>query len=515
MTTLVSAQDGANAPLPGGIDNKTPAATPDPTPAAPAAPSTPAAPEPSKDAPAPAAADPSPAPAAAEPVPENDQFLKPDVNYTGPRIDSIFPRHGPTTGDTRVIIRGGPFAKYQSEHPEPKCKFGDAVVSSAYVPCPPSQKWIRGYEGHHDQNTDLCIQCENSPPLAKPENVNVTFTFSLDGFFKDVQDSTWFEYYKPTKIYAIKPQFGPKDGGSTIQVWGEGFLDYGEETTCAFGVKVSMATVINENYMTCVSPDSDVVNRPMPFSASLNGQQFSKDKIDFWYYNDPQVTSVNPELGPEKGGTLLEIRGENFLPFAHQDGEIDMSNSTYCFFVEMGIFTKANVKNTTKATCKTPPMDYYRDVQVELTLNKQDRTDDKNQFHYYKAPFIDNNPKMGPVRGGTVVYIKGSNFDDTGNITCRFGEPDSLGNKTVLAKRLSSSELECVSPKVDGPREVDVTINVYAGLDITGCYFEYYPSPIVTQVAPSCGPLSGFTQLGVAGKNFRDYGRDMIMCAFK
>jgi hypothetical protein len=27
--------------------------------------------------------------------------------------------------------------------------------------------------------------------------------------------------------------------------------------------------------------------------------------------------------------------------------------------------------------------------------------------------------------------------------------------------------------------------------------------------------MSGFTQLGVVGKNFRDYGRDMIMCAFK
>lgn len=76
-----------------------------------------------------------------------------------------------------------------------------------------------------------------------------------------------------------------------------------------------MATVINENYMTCVAPMSDVVNRPMPFGASLNGQQFTKQSIDFWYYNDPQVTSVNPEVGPEKGGTLLEIRGENFLPF--------------------------------------------------------------------------------------------------------------------------------------------------------------------------------------------------------
>lgn len=42
---------------------------------------------------------------------------------------------GPVTGDTKVTVRGGPFAQYMQEHPEPKCKFGDTIVGGAYVPC--------------------------------------------------------------------------------------------------------------------------------------------------------------------------------------------------------------------------------------------------------------------------------------------------------------------------------------------------------------------------------------------
>ena len=52
------------------------------------------------------------------------------------KIDSVSPGHGPTTGDTRVIVRGGPFAMFQNEHPEPKCKFGEQTVGAAYVACP-------------------------------------------------------------------------------------------------------------------------------------------------------------------------------------------------------------------------------------------------------------------------------------------------------------------------------------------------------------------------------------------
>ena len=56
------------------------------------------------------------------------------------RIKSIFPAQGPITGDTRVLVRGGPFSKWEDDYKFPKCRFGDAdnstEVSAEYVTCP-------------------------------------------------------------------------------------------------------------------------------------------------------------------------------------------------------------------------------------------------------------------------------------------------------------------------------------------------------------------------------------------
>jgi hypothetical protein len=113
-------------------------------------------------------------------------------------MTSISPAHGPTTGDTKVTVRGGPFAIYQQEHPEPKCRFGDAVVGGAYVPCPPRQPKSYEKEGGRVSRTDLCIQCENSPKFVKDETTAVEFRISLDGSFEDThpKDAVEFYYYK-------------------------------------------------------------------------------------------------------------------------------------------------------------------------------------------------------------------------------------------------------------------------------------------------------------------------------
>jgi hypothetical protein len=44
---------------------------------------------------------------------------------------------------------------------------------------------------------------------------------------------------------------------------------------------------------------------------------------------------IEPDTGPEKGGNTITLRGENFNPFIGIN-EIDISNSTYCYFVAMG-----------------------------------------------------------------------------------------------------------------------------------------------------------------------------------
>jgi len=205
-----------------------------------------------------------------------------------------------------------------------------------------------------------------------------------------------------------------------VHIWGENFEDFGYNITCSFGTRASphKAIVHSRNYITCRTPHSDVVQRAMPVSVSLNGQQQStvspnlqndlKDCRDinpdlasdpakaaegcitFWYYNEPQVTVVEPNLGPETGGNEIELRGDNFKPFHTEEGELDIRNSTYCAFTAFNppIMTKATVTNSTRARCKAPPSYYWRETNVELTLNAQNYTNDGTKYYYYKPPFL-------------------------------------------------------------------------------------------------------------------------------
>ena len=43
------------------------------------------------------------------------------------------------------------------------------------------------------------------------------------------------------------------------------------------------------------------------------GLETSKSDVKFSYYRVPQVTSVSPELGPVKGGTLVTVHGSGFV----------------------------------------------------------------------------------------------------------------------------------------------------------------------------------------------------------
>jgi hypothetical protein len=66
-------------------------------------------------------------------------------------VDSIEPEGGPTTGNTRVLVRGGPFADLIYLFPKPKCKFGknDMTVDATYVLCTTSPTAIEATEARH------------------------------------------------------------------------------------------------------------------------------------------------------------------------------------------------------------------------------------------------------------------------------------------------------------------------------------------------------------------------------
>ncbi len=82
-------------------------------------------------------------------------------------LDDIEPNGGPITGDTRILVRGGPFKELIAIYPRPKCRFGktDRTVAATYVPCTTSPRKHTEVEAHRRQKNDTCLQCDNSPEV--------------------------------------------------------------------------------------------------------------------------------------------------------------------------------------------------------------------------------------------------------------------------------------------------------------------------------------------------------------
>lgn len=86
-----------------------------------------------------------------------DEIKKQEIyqKYGGPgfkvSVDSIEPEGGPTSGNTRILVRGGPFKDLQILYPKPKCKFGkyDMIVDATYVLCTTSPTAIEEHEARH------------------------------------------------------------------------------------------------------------------------------------------------------------------------------------------------------------------------------------------------------------------------------------------------------------------------------------------------------------------------------
>jgi hypothetical protein len=155
-------------------------------------------------------------------------------------------------------------------YPHPKCKFGSkhAVVDATYVTCTAKILEVWDVEGKKASRDQFCIQCGSSP-ATDVEGI-VPFSVSLTGDFTDSQESLSFEYYLPPKVNAIYPRYGVKDGGTMVEIWGENFKNFDHRLRCAFGSKTVKARFVSSSYLVCISPPSDVVEKPIGFSVSLN-----------------------------------------------------------------------------------------------------------------------------------------------------------------------------------------------------------------------------------------------------
>jgi hypothetical protein len=202
----------------------------------------------------------------------------------------------------------------------------------------------------------------------------------------------------------------------------------------------------------------------------------------------PVIVSVSPSNGPVTGGTLVTISGQNFQNGCRvKFGGVDSPQVTFV--------------NATQLNAVTPPGAATGPVNVRVVNPDQTATAAQDAFQYVPAPppsISSVQPSSGPATGGTQVVIAGQNFA----ADCQV----KIGG--VVAQLLSTTPTQLTvttppSQQGQGPVTVRV-INADQQVAVAQNAFTYTaaPPPVVTSVIPTSGPVTGGTQVTIAGQNF-------------
>ena len=198
----------------------------------------------------------------------------------------------------------------------------------------------------------------------------------------------------------------------------------------------------------------------------------------------PTVTSVPSSGGSTAGGLTVTIIGTNFTNV--QSVKFGSTPAT--------LYT---VDGDTQITA-TSPAGAVGTVDVTVTtLDGTSAISSADQFSYLPQPTLTGlSPAFGPVAGGTVVTITGT--DLTGAFLVSFGA-------TIVPFTVNSpTSVTVTTPGPMSPGAIDVFVVTHGGgTDASAASkFTYALAPAVTGVTPNSGSTSGGTPVTITGSAF-------------
>jgi hypothetical protein len=377
-------------------------------------------------------------------------------DYAIPIVREISPSHGSILGGTAVRVLGDNF----NQNTVKSCLFwGNEAsvvgkISTDLIEIVPVYSYISITEV-------VCISAASK----KPHDVHLLLVAheelaSLEGTLNERGQK--FTYHEEVKIVSVRPEWAETSGNVTVNINGGPFYR-SDGLHCMFGVKKTSAAFISSTQITCQTPPHPVGMYSL--EVSQNGQDFTRSSFAFRFYHSSKVESIHPTHGPARqAGTRVTVIGENFLN----------STSLRCRFES--VVVPATFISSSEVHCHTPPIKnadqswlllpdqrhrYSLDqlfpsshayprysgrlVSFELTNNGQDFTDSGLMFLYQNDVQVEAiSRSIGPSSGGTPVIISGSNFVNSTDLSCRFG------NSKTKAHFLTRQSILCFSTPIHG-----------------------------------------------------------------
>lgn len=334
-----------------------------------------------------------------------------------------------------------------------------STIASNYT----SSSAPNGYTVSITSVTNMSSPCTDSNPSPQQLTAQVTSTGGAN-------DSLSFVVSEPDQtppaitmaITSISPTSGPAEGGTSVQIYGDGFTG---ATSVHFGttaVPSNSFTVHRDTWITATSPPGtgmvDVtVTTPEGTTATSTSDQFTYA---------PTVTGIKPASGPASGGTSVTITGTGFTGAT----SVQFGSTAVPAFSP----TEPNgfkVQGASSIDVTSPPGTGVVNVTVTTPAGTS-ATSSADRFTYGGVSVTGISPSSGPSAGGTTVNLLGSGF--TGATTVMFGTTPAA-SFTVNG----DTSIAAVSPP--GTGAVDITVTTPSGTSATSPadVFTYQPNSVV------------------------------------
>ena len=124
----------------------------------------------------------------------------------------------------------------------------------------------------------------------------------------------------------------------------------------------------------------------------------------------PSITSVSPNRGPPQGGTTIVIQGSNLGVNMNNIMSITVGNMVCSVFAyEPGREITCVIDSSDSQLAQMTPVDLIMRI---MRNGKSSEIATVVAEYFFRNPMIESvSPSFGPVSGGTVVVVRGSNLD--------------------------------------------------------------------------------------------------------
>jgi hypothetical protein len=287
-----------------------------------------------------------------------------------------------------------------------------------------------------------------------------------------------FEYVSAGAVAdTIDPTTGSEAGGTVVTITGSGFLG---ATGVTFGGEPGTNfVVVDDSTITVTTPAGDLGVVDVIVIDELGG---NSAPIDYEYIAVGAVaSSLNPESGPETGGTLVTITGTGFLGATGVtfDG-IPGTPFTVLSDTSILVLTPAHAPGTAQVVVVD---DVGSSPAIEFEYESENSSADSLT------------PESGSEAGGTVVTITGSGFLGADGVTF-----DGIAGTAFTVD--SDTQITVTSP-AHAVATVNVIVVDDLGGDSAPLEFSYVAvGAVLESLDPASGPQGGGTPVTLTGSGF-------------